>query len=60
MHGHRCFYKSDSITGLLSKAEYTEKMYQYDRDELKKMKETVQELKILAISSPRKKQNWKR
>ena len=36
--------ESDSITGLLSKAEYTEKMYQYDRDELKKMKETVQEV----------------
>ena len=30
--------ESDSITGLLSKAEYTEKMYDYDRDELKKMK----------------------
>lgn len=36
--------ESDSITGLLSKAEYTEKMYDYDRDELKKMKETVQEV----------------
>ena len=36
--------ESDSITGLLSRAEYTEKMYQYDRDELKKMKETVQEV----------------
>ena len=36
--------ESDSITGLLRKAEYTAKMYQHDRDELKKMKETVQEV----------------
>lgn len=39
--------ESDSIASMLSKAENTEKMYAYDRDELKKMKEIVQEVKDL-------------
>lgn len=34
----------NSITDLLSRAEYTEKMYQYDRDELQKMKDVVQQV----------------
>ncbi|MGN0398530.1 MAG: NlpC/P60 family protein [Blautia sp.] len=36
-----------SITDLLSKAEYTEKMYQFDRDELKKMKTVVDQVTTL-------------
>lgn len=36
--------EANSITDLLSKAEYTEKMYQYDRDELQKMKDVVQQV----------------
>lgn len=38
---------SDSISSMLSKAENTEKMYAYDRAELKEMKEAVQEVKDL-------------
>ena len=34
----------NSITDLLSKAEYTEKMYQFDRDELEKLRDTVQQV----------------
>ena len=30
--------ESDSLATMLSKAENTEKMYQYDRDELKEMR----------------------
>ena len=33
--------ESGNILDMVGKAEYTEKMYQYDRDELKKMKEVV-------------------
>ncbi|WP_287971593.1 MULTISPECIES: C40 family peptidase [Blautia] len=36
--------ESDSIASMLAKAENTEKMYAYDRDELQKMKEIVQEV----------------
>lgn len=39
--------ESDSLATMLSKAENTEKMYQYDRDELKEMKAIVQEVKEL-------------
>ena len=39
--------ESDSLATMLSKAENTEKMYQYDRDELKEMKAIVQEVKDL-------------
>ena len=39
--------ESDSFATMLSKAENTEKMYQYDRDELKEMKAIVQEVKDL-------------
>lgn len=39
--------ESDSIASMLTKAENTEKMYDYDRTELKKMKEAVQEVKDL-------------
>lgn len=34
----------NSITDLLSKAEYTEKMYQFDRGELEKLRDTVQQV----------------
>lgn len=34
----------NGITDLLSKAEYTEKMYQFDRDELEKLRDTVQQV----------------
>lgn len=36
--------ESGSITDMFDKAEYTEKMYQYDRDELQKMKDVVTEV----------------
>lgn len=36
--------ESDSIASMLAKAENTEKMYAYDRDELQKMKEVVQQV----------------
>ena len=36
--------ESDSIASMLAKAENTEKMYAYDRDELQKMKDIVQEV----------------
>ena len=36
--------EADSIADLLSKAEYIGKMYQFDREELKNLKETVQEV----------------
>ena len=39
--------ESDSIASMLSKVENTEKMYAYDRAELKEMKEAVQEVKDL-------------
>ena len=39
--------ESDSIASMLSKVENTEKMYAYDRAELKEMKEVVQEVKDL-------------
>ena len=39
--------ESDSIASMLSKMENTEKMYAYDRAELKEMKEAVQEVKDL-------------
>lgn len=39
--------ESDSIASMLSKVENTEKMYAYDRAELKEMKEAVQEVKEL-------------
>lgn len=39
--------ESDSLATMLSKTENTEKMYQYDRDELKEMKAIVQEVKEL-------------
>ena len=39
--------ESDSFATMLSKAENTEKMYQYDSDELKEMKAIVQEVKDL-------------
>lgn len=39
--------ESDSLATMLAKAENTEKMYQYDRDELKEMKAIVQEVKDL-------------
>lgn len=35
---------SDGLAGMLTKAEYTEKLYNYDRDELQKLKDTVQEV----------------
>ena len=39
--------ESDSLASMLSKVENTEKMYAYDRAELKEMKEAVQEVKDL-------------
>ncbi len=36
--------ESDSIAAMLTKAENTQKVYDYDREELKKMKETVQKV----------------
>ena len=39
--------ESSNITDLLSKAEYTEKMYQFDRDELSKMKNVVEQVTSL-------------
>lgn len=39
--------ESDSIASMLSKVENTEKMYAYDRAEMKEMKEAVQEVKDL-------------
>lgn len=36
--------ESDSIASMLTKAENTQKVYNYDREELKKMKETVQKV----------------
>lgn len=39
--------ESDSIASMLSKVENTEKMYAYDRAELKEMKEAVQKVKDL-------------
>lgn len=35
---------SEGLAGMLTKAEYTEKLYNYDRDELQKLKDTVQQV----------------
>lgn len=37
-------FEADSITNMLTKAEYTEKMYKFDRDELQEMKNTVKKV----------------
>lgn len=52
--------ESGSITDMFDKAEYTEKMYQYDRDELQKMKDVVTEVTQLGEQlTHRKKQSLK-
>lgn len=40
---------SNDITELLNKAEYTQKMYKYDRDALEKYVQTIKEIKTLGV-----------
>ena len=40
---------SNDITELLNKAEYTQKMYKYDRDALEQYVETIKEIKTLGV-----------
>ncbi len=50
---------ADNLADLLTRAEYTQQMYEQDRESLEKYANTIKEVKKLEISISRRKLNWK-
>ena len=51
--------ESSSIADMLSKMETSQKVYDYDREALQKLKDAVQAVQDLKISWRQRRQSWK-